>query len=418
MKRWFDILPMLLILLLFGCAKEDNGVDPSPPEPPGRQEGIQWPSLANSSWPMYHGDPQSTGRSKYFGPALGSIDWKIDDIFSETGVVIGADATIYFGATAGTQGPAALYAYRPDGTLKWRFELPTGNPTVRTTPLVAADGTIYIAGRQTGTIFAVKPDGTLRWEFSADSHVGQSGMNIGLDGSLYFVDGSNTLYSVASNGSLRWRLTDSRFYPDWHSVMTFSPDGSTLYVPGIGVCVLAVDVDSRSVRWTFGNSSFQDIAPMVDSQGHIYVLGVSSSHAAGQPSLFSLKPDGTIRWTYTHGNTFDPVSAGDPTIDINGNVYFAFDTLYSVDYSGNVNWKLPLNDHADSPLVCDLVGTVYVTALFQYNPPEMMAVNTDGSIKWRHLFDRYYGNDNSPALTEDAKLIFPTWRSSSVFGIR
>jgi outer membrane protein assembly factor BamB len=368
---------------------------------------------------MYHGNPQSTGRSRYFGPAGGFIDWEFDSVYSETGIAIGADSTIYFGTTGVPLIPCALYALRPDGSFKWRFAPPGGGAgVIQTTPLVRADGVIYVAGWGPRLVFAVKPDGTQLWEFTADDWVAHKGMNIGLDGTLYFLDLRRTLYALRPDGTLKWRLSDSRFFGSAHSVLVFSPDGKTLYVQGSGVSILAVDIQSQSVIWTFGNIGLQELAPLVDAQGHVYVSTVSTDHNAGNPALFSLNPDGSVRWLYAHNNSFRQIIAGESTIDLNGNIYFVFDTLYSVDYSGNLRWKMGLNGYADSPLVCDLGGTVYLTVNNSLMPNEMMAVNSDGSVMWRIAFDRFYNNDNSPALTVDGRLVFPTWRSTKVLNIR
>ena len=81
------------------------------------QVDIPWPSLADSPWPMHHGNPQSTGRYSGAGPQLGSIAWKYD-VGHEVGtsVAIGSDSTIYFGS----DGPY-LWALNWDGSLKWRL---------------------------------------------------------------------------------------------------------------------------------------------------------------------------------------------------------------------------------------------------------------------------------------------------------
>ena len=62
------ILLILFANLLLLTACEDEVIQ-SPPKPPGYQEDIPWPSLADSPWPMNHHDPQSSGRSKFIGPS-------------------------------------------------------------------------------------------------------------------------------------------------------------------------------------------------------------------------------------------------------------------------------------------------------------------------------------------------------------
>lgn len=45
-----------------------------------QQEHIEWPSLADSPWPVLNGDMQGTGRSEYVGPisSYPHIRWMAD----------------------------------------------------------------------------------------------------------------------------------------------------------------------------------------------------------------------------------------------------------------------------------------------------------------------------------------------------
>ncbi|MDP2364134.1 MAG: hypothetical protein Q8M94_10235, partial [Ignavibacteria bacterium] len=89
---------ILLILctniILFTACKDE--ITQPPPKPPGYQEDIPWPSLADSPWPMYQHDPQNTGRSKYKGPQSGVTTWDYDSVSIESSVVIGLNGSIIF----------------------------------------------------------------------------------------------------------------------------------------------------------------------------------------------------------------------------------------------------------------------------------------------------------------------------------
>ena len=78
---------VLLILALVGC----DTTDPQPPEekPPGYQEDIYWPSLADSPWPMYRGNPQGTHSTKFPGPSSGIIEWINSDLKTTAGLSLG-----------------------------------------------------------------------------------------------------------------------------------------------------------------------------------------------------------------------------------------------------------------------------------------------------------------------------------------
>ena len=59
-------LVFFLIFVLISCKETPR--EPEKKEDISSQVDIPWPSLADTPWPMFHHDPQSTGRSKYAGP--------------------------------------------------------------------------------------------------------------------------------------------------------------------------------------------------------------------------------------------------------------------------------------------------------------------------------------------------------------
>jgi outer membrane protein assembly factor BamB len=398
------------------CQKSTEPTDNDLP-PPGFQEDIPWPSLADSPWPIHRGDPQSTGRSKYPGPMLGMIEWSIDSLYVKSGVSIAADNTIYFNSMSLPR--TGLFAANPDGSIKWRLEEVITNREVSTTPLVAEDGTIYIGGGLLHRLFAVNPNGAIKWEFETEGFVYLLGINIGLDGIIYFISGSwsatPTLYAVNPDGTLKWSLENSNFNYSGISGISFSSDGETLFVPGIDPSVFAIDVENQDIKWTFGETRLPG-SVVVDSDGHLYFQSKVDSINAGKASLFSLNPDGSVRWSFAHDNPrFKPTSYAEGTIDKNGNYYFAFDTLYSVDYEGKLRWKLDLGVNSEGPLVCDINGTVYLPAGWS----KYIAVSSEGNMIWQLDFSA----DNitlgySSALASDQKIYLPTYKNEFIYTIK
>jgi outer membrane protein assembly factor BamB len=408
------LLFILLSLLVASCTKDD--ITP-PDDTPKKQQDIPWPSLAKSPWPMNHGNPQSTGRSNYLGPTQGAIDWERDLNYSSTGVAIGEDSSI-IACSRDT-----LFSYAADGHLKWQLKTPTNLGFIKSTPIIDARGMIYI-GLQAGVIgvdkFGVKQWECPLWAYGIFDHQGSC---IGLDGTLYFLlYGNNTgdgiLVAISQQGQELWRLQNSGFSSGHRATLTFSPDGNTLYIPGRGVSVHALDIPSRTIKWKFGNTDLQQLAPMVDSDGNVYVLGISDTINNRSPSLFCLTPSGKLKWSYAHGNALDPNWAGDPTIDVFGNIYFGFDTLYSVSAEGKLRWKMPLNGIADAPLVCDIAGKVYLSILVDYTAKFSECINTDGKILWQCFYQVQDVIDASPAITYNNKLIVPTWRGRKLYAFK
>ncbi len=392
---------LLVSLLAFGCKKSDSTTNPIP-EPTGRQRDIPWPSLANSPWPMNHGNPQSTGRSKLPGPTIGQLLWDKGPAYgSFSAVAVTSDSLLVTGFY--------MTAIDLNDSVRWTALPSVLSDKMTSTPIATASGLLLCAS-QKGMVYAVHPDGTIAWTLNLGEPVYQQGTNLGLDGTFFCISAQKTLFAVSQAGQVNWRLTDAQFSGDERSVLTLSPDGKTLYVPGSGVTLNAIDVATHSVRWRFGTSPVLDLAPIVDSDGNIYVLG-SDSAAAPNPSLISLGSDGSVRWVYPHGNHFSQIMAGDPTIDLNGNIYFAFDTLYSVGPNGVLRWKKDLsvfgtNPAGDVPLVCDESGRIYlVVGTGGFTVQTIAAFDEGGQVLWSLSFDTSgWSVDSSPAILWGGRL--------------
>ncbi|MFC2079815.1 PQQ-binding-like beta-propeller repeat protein, partial [Candidatus Bipolaricaulota bacterium] len=145
---------------------------------------------ADSPWAMFHGNAQHTGLSPYDTRHNdGSVMWSYetgDGI--ECSPVLGPDGTIYTGSHDGY-----LYALRPNGSLKWRFN--AGPPvydarwdvskSIMSTPAVAYDGTVYVHS-SADALFAIHPDGTEKWRFYLKwGNDFWSSPTIGPDGVIY-----------------------------------------------------------------------------------------------------------------------------------------------------------------------------------------------------------------------------------------
>jgi outer membrane protein assembly factor BamB len=98
---------------------------------------------------------------------------------------IGTDGMLYCGY------PKGLRAVSSVGARKWAF-LTAGR--VRTTPAIAADGTIYF-GCDDRYLYALTPDGTLKWRYDL-GHPVRSSPVIGADGRVYIVSYDGYLYAI------------------------------------------------------------------------------------------------------------------------------------------------------------------------------------------------------------------------------
>jgi outer membrane protein assembly factor BamB len=236
---------------------------------------------------------------------------------------IGPDGTIYIG---GDQ----LYAFRPDGTLKWKAFGPTWE-TLRNAPVVGRDGTVYFVYHNI-PLTALDPDsGSVIWSrpLGVNDHCLASPA-IGADGTLYVAQQPGLVYAVSPAGQLLW---------------TF-------------------DIATAGFR------GFLRSSPAVDSDGAIY-FGLNS----GDPSsaLFALNPDGALRWIFqpsdlpgdTPRDHFDIYSS--PAIGSDGSIYFGqeFGRVYALDPAdGSVRWMqtVPSGITWSSPAVASN-GTLFISDL-------------------------------------------------------
>ncbi len=366
------ILLILFANLFLLTACEDEITQPTP-KPPGYQEDIPWPSLADSPWPRYHGNSQNNGRTTFYGPISGSLykDVKIPLITS--GIVVGADSNIYFA----TSYPGYLYSLDKDGNENWRLRLT--NDEIHATPVVANDGTIYIGLFQEKKLLAINLDGSIKWSLNTGGIV-QIGISVGLDGTIYFIDLDRNLNAVDKNSNILWKLFNSDFGSVGVRNSAMSRDGKVIYIITQSK-LYAIDVTSQTISWTFSQTVQNE--PLVDTKGNIYCVAKDTSQPDMPIYYFSLNPNGTLRWKYKLGE-WTSYSGQDAAMDKNGNIYFASDSVYSLDYDGNLRWKKAFSqEYFPSPFICDGHGRIYtVSTTSNEYKNTIYCFDSNGNIIW------------------------------------
>ena len=379
-----------------------------------QQQHIPWPTLMDSPWPMIKHDPQATGRSPYVGPKTSNIVWTRDLEFGVfSGPTIDIDGNLSVGTYSWLPQDTTNYFYSiyPDGSLRWTFY--TGETLATDSGfLIGSDSTIYF-GSQGGFIYAVDYWGNLKWGQDYGMNIFSHVMNIDLDSSIYFTSSDNFLYSVCKqNGSIRWKVN----YAGGFGAMSpsFSPDGQTIYIVAKDSNLFALNLDG-TVKWEFKYKSTRQ-APLVDSEGNIYILGSIDS-----VGLHSIDQDGLLRWsynfTYWSGGGSGPFLSA--TMDKNGNLYFiapiqATTKMISVDYYGNYRWEyiFEQDEYISAPLICDLEGTIYCGSTFGYY---YYSISNQGELLWKIPLNGYE-LDNSGAIASDGTLYIGTHLGSLTTG--
>jgi outer membrane protein assembly factor BamB len=413
MKHLVHSLFKLIIIIHLGfilsCSESPNEPDGKDIKSP--QKNILWPSLADSPWPMNHHDPQSTGRSKYLGPRNGSIETKLPLYGIEGSIALDEENSIYLGTQ---YQPYKLFKYSIAGELIWESIFNTNTPT---TPIIGSNHNVYASSGTYGSIYCLKYDGTVKWknETSGSYNIG---MNIGLDSNLYYISTTSELNCINQYGEVLWNLNDDRFRSDADGAPTFSPDGEYLYIQGSSVSVIAVNIINKKVEWEFGTIELRS-SPVVDNSGNLYFVPENYKED-NKRTLHSLNSHGNLNWCFSYGREneyqFDNT---EPTIDYDGNIYFGNDTLYSLNFEGELRWKRSLEGRkVVSPLVSDIECNIYI-GVTQSEPHRdfVLAYDRDGKIIWELEIENERLLGASPAITDDGRLVFPTFRAWNILVI-
>lgn len=248
--------------------------------------------------------------------STGSPLWTFKDAVSQP--VIGENGTIY------SRGPNKFYAINPDGTLSWDLAF---NGALRDIAL-GNENMAYI-GSNAGNLYAVDlNDKSLTWTYNlGDTY--NSHPAVAADGTIYVMTGSNKveLLAINPNGTLKWKK-------------------------------LLQSAASNQVN-------LGRMAPVIDSNGNIYVLGASGA-------LYSVAPSSDINWKLDIG-----VNKSGPVLDEDRGVLYAFSTTkaYSITINGDINWEKNYSNLI-APVI-DKTGLIYVNA--QTNG--LYILNTNGDVR-------------------------------------
>ena len=368
----FRLTCVVIAVMMTSC--EQNATTPNePPKPPGYQEDIYWPSLADSPWPRYHGNAQNNGRTSINGPINGSLFKTINVERINSGIVVGLDSAIYFA----TSYPGYLYSFSKDGNQNWNIKLT--EQEIESTPVVGNDGTIYVGLFQEKKLLAICENGNIKWSINTGGIV-QIGISVGLDGTLYFIDTESNLNAVNKYGELLWKLFNDSFGSVGTGNSAMSPDGKVLYISNADK-LYAVDIVSHTIQWVFGKTIGGTV--MVDSEGNLYCVAKDTSQSAEPIYYYSLTSNGMVRWKYKLDGWMG-YSNQDATMDKNGNIYIASDTVYSLDYNGNLRWKFEFpQEYFPSPFICDGNGNLYsISSSTNSYQKIIYCFNNNGNIIW------------------------------------
>ena len=152
----------------------------------------------------------------------GTVRWVVEDLEAiRSSPAIGPDGTIYFGSHDGR-----FYAVSADGTEQWSLELDERGVT--SSASIGPDGTIYVGVGQRG-VHAIDPGGSVLWNSPPGTDTTPI---LGADGTVYVAgtgpSGERVIGALDSQGRLQWDYHTSPNNP------TNPPSGLPGGSPAIG----------------------------------------------------------------------------------------------------------------------------------------------------------------------------------------
>ncbi len=374
-----------LVLPLTGCESP-----PAAPEPDAIStvQALTSSGLADSPWPKFGQNAQSTGQSPYRGPDRPYLKWSFttaECVYSSP--AIGVDGTIYFGSN-----DHKLYAINPDGSEKWSF---TTQYYVDSSPAIGADGTIYV-GSYDRKLYAINPDGSEKWSFTTGDLVASSPA-IGEDGAIYVGSVDRKLYAINPDGSKRWSFTAGHSVP---SSPAIGADG-TVYVGSDDRKLYAINPDG-SQKWSFTTGADVFSSPAIGVDGTIYVGSFDNR-------LYAINPDGSKKWSFT---TAEAVRSS-PAIGADGTIYVGSrdKKLHAINPDGSQRWSFTTGFWVESSPAIGADGTIYVGS----DDRKLYAINPDGSQKWSFTTGGLVRS--SPAIGADGTVYFGSGRERKLYAI-
>jgi outer membrane protein assembly factor BamB len=333
----------------------------------------------DTPWPMKCHDNRHTGLSPYSTMENNGVElWRFKTKPVEGGPVVDSDGTIYFGDRWGN-----LYALHSNGQLKWKFDDFDFGGSITSVPAIGEDGTIYI-GSWDHYFYALNPNGTLKWKIEVGTT--SSSPAIGEDGTIYTGTMGNKIYAINPDGTEKWHYkTDYKIIGG----PAIADDG-TIYIGSGDTYFYAMNPDG-TVKWRFKTGNHIKGPPSIAADGTIYI-------GSYDDYLYALNPNGSLKWKCKIGYGTET----NPSIGPDGTIYAGGEKLYAVHPNGTLKWTFDLGEDQyifqSSPAI-SADGIIYVgTNIGEVDGGDIIAVNSDGSLRWRHRISDAGWVDSSPCI--------------------
>ena len=306
---------------------------------------------AGAPWPQHGRCPSHQGQSAYVGSQDGAPRWKASLGGQIRGTpVVAANGTIYVGTDDNV-----FHEVHPDGTTGWTF---TANGPLYTTAAIGADGTIYVASFG-GTLYALSPAGAKLWELQA----GERAPTIGPDGTIYVGSADGHVYAINPAGTQKWKA----IVGGPASAVALGPDG-TVYAGAADKKLHALHPDGTA-SWTFTAADIVNV-PTIGIDGVVYVGSNDGLlHAIDTVTK-------TERWSYAVPNAVLEA----PVIADDGTIYFGADDdrMHALRPNGKQVWQYATMGNVWAEAMLGRDGLVY----FASESGRAFAFAPDGTSAW------------------------------------
>jgi outer membrane protein assembly factor BamB len=281
----------------------------------------------------------ATSTVAYCQPALGSVLWSYDTGGSvRSSPALAPDGTIYL---ATGDWLTAITNSGSTASNRWTFAAGSSSGS----PAVALDGTVY-CGSLDGNLYAINPDGSQKWAYEVGAK--SESPAIGFDGTVYMA-GYGYVYALTPSGGLKWR-SPTILPNNTYASAIVGPEG-TVYVASYDSAQFYAFSTNGTQKWVLQvPTGAADSSAM---RGDV-VYTVASY-------LLAITSEGSNLWSF---GSFD----GSPVIGVDGTIYargFSDHWLYAVSPAGQVLWHTPgdgfLHSLPTSPAI-DASGQLYYCA--------------------------------------------------------
>lgn len=310
----------------------------------------------------------------------------------ESVIVVDSNGVIYFG------NGAKVFAVNPDGSEKWNYSAVAGS--VRNGLALSNNESVVYAVDDGWDVYAIyTATGIEKWHYGwsgGDDYPGLSGIVVDVNDSIYIGGDWHGLYSLDSDGNLRW-TTD---VGECHSGHAIGKTNTVVYYHDVGFGLREVQLANGNVNWVHSDVFVGSYGTGVSiaSDGTIYYG--SSGY------FFAVNPDGSEKWNYSVNGYVGSNNA----IGSNGNIWFVDrlnpSVVIVVKPDGTLVWEYTLSywgggaGWAATGLALDSDDIVYVGCYDN----RLYAINPDGTLRWTYMTG---GDVNSGiAFSPDESVIY------------